>query len=195
MEFETYHFTQVLSPKSQVTWDPSVRSQPLRAWKLGLTTSLGVLSPKSQVWHGCPHANTFWRWGSGLVLGVGPRKKLDPTLKHKHHESYLHKVIKIQLFMIINHIFRISWGSKIGTLPPCWDLVTWVGLGTWDLGPLVNCPLHSLGLYPGCCYGSSFFQLSMLMIPTTSPAIQTALYVFIHLFQHCPATNQPHAVK
>ena len=24
----------------------------------------------------------------------------------------------------------ISWGSKVGTLPPCWNLLAWVGLGT-----------------------------------------------------------------
>ena len=38
--------------------------------------------------------------------------------------------MKISLLMIINDIIMISWGSKVGTLPPCWDLLTWVGLGT-----------------------------------------------------------------
>ena len=32
----------------------------------------------------------------------------------------------------------VCWGSKVGTLSPCWNLLTWVGLGTWDpmwIGP------------------------------------------------------------
>ena len=36
----------VTSPKSQVTWGSSKQSQPLRAWKLGLTTAHKVGSPK-----------------------------------------------------------------------------------------------------------------------------------------------------
>ena len=65
---------KVSSPESQFTWGQSMQSQPLRAWKLGLTTSHGVPSLKSQVWHGCLHGDTFWRWGSWLVLGVGSHK-------------------------------------------------------------------------------------------------------------------------
>jgi hypothetical protein len=38
-----------LHTRSQVTWCQSMQSQPLRAWKLGLTTSHGVPSIKSQV--------------------------------------------------------------------------------------------------------------------------------------------------
>ena len=26
----------------------------------------------------------------------------------------------------------MSWSSKVGTSPLCWDLLTWVGLGSWD---------------------------------------------------------------
>ena len=39
-------FARVPSPKSQVTWDQSMQSQPMRAWKLGHATSHGVPSPK-----------------------------------------------------------------------------------------------------------------------------------------------------
>ena len=80
MEVGTYHFTH--GPKSQVTRGQSVQSQLLRAWKLGLTTSHGsqVLSP--QVWHGCLHGNTFWRWGLGLVLRVWVKQKPRPNLQH-----------------------------------------------------------------------------------------------------------------
>ena len=31
--------------------------------------------------------------------------------------------------MIINHILMVSWGSKVETMLPCSDLLTWVGLG------------------------------------------------------------------
>ena len=32
--------------------------------------------------------------------------------------------------MNVHHIWLISWGSEVGTLPPCWDLLRWVGRGT-----------------------------------------------------------------
>ena len=65
--------------KSQLNWGQSEQSQPLRAWRLGLSTWHGsqVLSPKYDM--DCLHDNTFWRWGLGLVLRVGSTKKLDPT--------------------------------------------------------------------------------------------------------------------
>jgi hypothetical protein len=34
--------------------------------------------------------------------------------------------------MLVNHILMVSWGSSVGTLPPCQN---------WDLGPHVTCPL------------------------------------------------------
>ena len=87
---------KVPSPMSQVTWHQSMQSQLLRAWKLGLTTSHRVSSPKSQVWHGWLHDNTFWRWGLGLVLRVKSSKKLDPTL-NPSSTNVLHKITKIRL--------------------------------------------------------------------------------------------------
>ena len=77
-DFPLYTWSQILSVKSLEVIP--VQSQLLRAWMLGLTTSHGVLSPKSQVWHGCLHDDTYWRWGLGFVLRVGLSKKLDPTL-------------------------------------------------------------------------------------------------------------------
>jgi hypothetical protein len=53
---------------------------------------------------------------------------------------------------IINHILIVSWGSKIGSLLGCWDLLTWVELGTWDLG---------LGSWDPIWTGPLAFQLSM----------------------------------
>ena len=57
----------VLSPPS-LTWAQSVQSQPLRTRKLGLTTSHGVSSHESQVWHGCLPDNIFWRGGEARDL-------------------------------------------------------------------------------------------------------------------------------
>ena len=59
MEVLTYHFTQ--GPKSQVTQGQSMQSQPLRPWKLGLTTSHGVPSPKSLNVNPC----NLSRWDHG----------------------------------------------------------------------------------------------------------------------------------
>ena len=46
------------------------------SWDVPLHMGSQVLSPKSQVWHGWLHGNTFWRWGLGLVLRIGLSKKL-----------------------------------------------------------------------------------------------------------------------
>ena len=47
----------------------------------------------------------------------------------------------------------ISWGSKVETLPPCWDLLTWGWLGIWDpmwIGP---------NTYEVLAHDSSLWQL------------------------------------
>ena len=81
-------------------------------------------SPKSQVWLGCLHGNTFWRWGSGLVLSVGSSKLLDWTL-NTHPVNIYAQNNSEPTFMIINPtIPMISWSWKVGTSPPCWELGT-----------------------------------------------------------------------
>ena len=32
--------------------------------------------------------------------------------------------------MIVSHILAITWISQVGTSPPFWDLLTWLGVGT-----------------------------------------------------------------
>jgi hypothetical protein len=56
------------------TWGQFVQSPPSRAWKLGLTTSRMVPSPKYQIYHGCLHGNTFERWALELVFRIGSSK-------------------------------------------------------------------------------------------------------------------------
>ena len=60
-------FTRVLI-KSRVTWDRSVQSQPLRAWKLGFTTSHGVPSTKFQFTRGrFVQSQPLRAWKLGLI--------------------------------------------------------------------------------------------------------------------------------
>ena len=69
-----------------LVWSELERSppfRPMRALTLPWSGAFNLvcevaLSP--QVWYGCPHENTFWRWSSGLVVRVGSSKNLDPTL-------------------------------------------------------------------------------------------------------------------
>ena len=75
--------------------------------------------------------------GEDLCWELGWVKKLDPTLN-----TSLANIVTSRnqdpTLMTINHIVMISWGSKVVTLSPCWDLLIWVGLG--GLGPNVNRP-------------------------------------------------------
>ena len=48
------------------------------------------------------------------MLRVGLSKKLDPTLNTSNQDPTL---------IIMNHILMVSQGSKVGTLPPIWDLL------------------------------------------------------------------------
>jgi hypothetical protein len=73
---------------SHVTWGQFMQFRPLRTWKLGLATSHGVPSFKSQVWHGCIHGNNVWRRGLGLILRVGSSQKLHPTLNTRPANVY-----------------------------------------------------------------------------------------------------------
>jgi hypothetical protein len=115
--------------KSQVTHGQSVQSQLSRAWKVGTYHFTRVPSPSSRWWHGCLHGNTFWRWGSGLVFGVGWSKKLDTTLNTSPANCFPLNNQGPHL-MIINHILMVSWGSTIGTLPFVLGLANMSG--TWD---------------------------------------------------------------
>ena len=104
-------------PKSQVTRAHYMRSRPLRAWKLGLTAS-----------HLVP--NTTWTstWQTSFVearsfCSIQLSTQVLRFSARNTQESTL---------MIVDHILTLSWGSKAETVPPCWDLLTWVGLGAWD---------------------------------------------------------------
>ena len=99
--------------------------------------SRGDPSHMSQVWHGCLSDNTFWRWSSDLVLRVGSSQKLGSTLNPNPLNIFSWNN-KDPTLMIVTNILVYSRGSKVETLPPCWDLLTWVGLK--DLGLHVNWP-------------------------------------------------------
>ena len=123
--------SQVLSPNLL-----EVNLCSFNRWEhLGLTNSHGVPSPKFWVWHGYLHDNILRRRGLTLLLRVALSKKLDPI--HNTSPKIYHKK---QSKFDIDHTSMGSWGSKVGTLPPWWNLLTWVELGTWHLGPCVKWP-------------------------------------------------------
>jgi hypothetical protein len=66
------------------------------------------------------------------VLGIGWSKLLDPTLNPSPTKIFASNNQDPTL-MIFNYYLMVSWGSKVGTLPLCWGLLTLVGLGTWDM--------------------------------------------------------------
>ena len=153
MEIGTYHFTW--SPKSQVPRQ-FVQSQLFGAWKLGLATSHGVPSLKSHLnlcnisrsehgnWDLPLHmesqvlspswdaymATLFGGEAWDILLIVGSSTKLDPTLNTSP--------TNIWSDFYDNRPYFDGWGSKIGTLYPCWDLLTRGGLH-------VNWPLVQVG--------------------------------------------------
>ena len=63
-------------------------------------------------------------------------KNLDPTLKTSIEIILLFYLFCINnedlTFMDMNYALVVSWSSKVGSLPPCWTLLTRVGLGNWD---------------------------------------------------------------
>ena len=52
--------------------------------------------------------------------------------------------------MIFDHILMVSWGSTVGTLPLCWDLLTWVGVWSW--GPMWTHPYSLVRVRKSCIH-------------------------------------------
>ena len=111
---------QVLSPNSLEVNMCNLTHREHGSWDLPIHMISQVQVP-SMTW--VSTWQHFWRWGLEFVLWVGLSKKLNPIRTHK-----------FEIFCTINQDLTliIFWGSKVGTLPPCWDSLTWVGLGTWD---------------------------------------------------------------
>ena len=74
-----------MHPKSQGTPSQSVQSQPLRARKLGLTTTHEVPSLKSPTWHGCLDGNTFWGVRFGACVHNRVKQKTTLNSQHESH--------------------------------------------------------------------------------------------------------------
>ena len=122
-----YAGSRVLHPKSLEINPCNLSCWEHGSWDLPFHT--GSHNLKSQLWHGCLHGNTFWRWGLGHVLRVGLSKKLDLTFHKSFINIFAWNNQDLPL-MIINHVLMVFLGSNVGTFPPRWDLLTWVGLGT-----------------------------------------------------------------
>ena len=154
-----------------------MQSRPCRAWKLGLTTP--HKGPKSQA--PISFQCSLSRWEHGIwdlslhtrvpspkppfqfksihaILGiksmvVGTYHSTQKARPNSWHHDFLHQIIKM---IDATHILTGSRGSKVGTPSPCWNMLAWVWLKTWDpmwtspwLGPanithgenIVNCVL------------------------------------------------------
>ena len=137
----TSHGSQVPNPVSLEVNPCIVSCWEHGSWDLPLQT-------RSRVWNACSHGNTFWRRSSKLVVRVGSSKKTRPNSQHKSCGIFAQSNQDLTL-LIINYILMVAWVSKVGIVPPCWDLLTWLGLGTWDpmwIGPEgvgANQPVHS----------------------------------------------------
>ena len=103
-------------------------------WYFYLTTSHGIPSSKSQVWHGCLHGQTFWgeardlcwKLGRAIIQHVKKRVwqwKARPNSQHKSRIIFLQKIITN-----VNHTWMLGLAN-----------MSW----TWNLGPHVNMPLVS----------------------------------------------------
>ena len=143
--------------------DKLFENNVMGCWELSLRASLhGVPSPKSSVWLGCLHGNTFWRWGLGLVSRVWWSKKLDPTHNPRPPNIFASNNQHPTL-MIFKHNLMVSWGSKVGTLPLCWDLLTRVDseLGT-PCEPVLMARSHGVPspmsqVWHGCLHTWQYF--------------------------------------
>jgi hypothetical protein len=124
---------QVLSPKSLEDNPCNLNCWWHGSWDLPLHTESQVLSTKYDM---DTYRTTFFkRWGLGFVLRVGSSKKLDPTLNKLQVQCDICYINNQDLTLkCIDDLLMLSRGSKVGTLPPCWDLLTWVRLGTHVTG-------------------------------------------------------------
>ena len=90
--------SQAISPKSLETNMCNLSCCEHGSWDLPLHIW-------SQVWHGCLHGNTFWRWDSWLVcwgLGLGD-----------HGTPNVHN----RWFILFNHVWGPAWPYWLS--PPC----------------------------------------------------------------------------
>ena len=113
---------------------PRAYKQWVLGWVLRPNSHM-IPTLESQIWHGCLHDNTFWKWGLGLALWVGLSKKLDPTLKPSLTNIFL---IKNQdPTSMITIIFEWSLEAhKWRLLSPRWDSLNMIGIwGPRRTGP------------------------------------------------------------
>jgi hypothetical protein len=134
-----------LSPKSHEVNPCNVDHWEHGSWDLPLHTWSQVQSPNYDM--DAYMAALFGGEAWDLCCELG-RGQSETQLSTQVLQILLHKVIKIRLLMIFNHILVITRGSEVGTSPPCWDLLTQVGLGAWDpvwTGPK-QCAIAHVGL-------------------------------------------------
>ena len=123
----------VVNHNLMISWGLKVRTLP-PCWDLLTWVGLGTpCEPAAkEFWLALPvlycsiTCTSKWKNDYGSCL---PCFLLVNVTKSKKNYAYNNQNLTL---MIVNHNLMISWGLKVGTLPPCRDLLTWVGLGTWD---------------------------------------------------------------
>ena len=99
-----------------------------------------VLSLKYDI---CVHMATFYGGEDcDFFWELGQAKKLNSILNTIPPNIFAWHNQDLTL-LNVNLISMIFRGSKVGTLSPYWDSLTWVGLGSWD--PMWTSPKVSRG--------------------------------------------------
>ena len=103
--------------------------------------SHGVPSPQSWVWHGCSHGDSFWRLVTCVESWVEQQKTYNQNNNNNKLTQALwtfwHEIVKIRLWwwltLYFNGFLRFL-EPESRDFASIWNLLTWVGLGTCDLG-------------------------------------------------------------
>ena len=156
--------SQVLGPKSLEVSPCNLNHWEHGSWDLPLHTG-----PKSQV----PSMTWMRTWQHLLKvrLEIGVESWLEEKATPNKSCKYFY-IKSSRPSIIINHGRMVSWGSQVGTLPPCWDLLTWVGLGTWDFGPHVTLALSN--------FNKQFTQIPMLILGASENNIDNNFFLNSH---------------
>ena len=114
-------WSRALSPKSCEVTPCNLSRWQHGNWDLPLHTGSQVLVP-SMTW--MPTRQHFLEVRLGTCVESWVKQKARPNSQHKSRECVFASNNQDHNLMMINFILMVSWGSKVGTLPPCWDLLT-----------------------------------------------------------------------
>ena len=127
----TYDFTLHLRIRDHTTWFWRCLGTAFENFLLDshnfMVTALGSCVKRPYVpnmtWIPTRHHFLGVRLGTCVENRVELSANLDPTLNTSPANIFAQDN-QDPTIMIINHILMVSWGSKAGTLPPCWHLLS-----------------------------------------------------------------------